>query len=547
MEPGPIKESDETFSDALLAQLLRDVVADWMAEPSLQALAVQDKEIIQWPADEKGQKRIPTALGMKLNCAVLLPIVGRSLQHYALTYVNMLEILLKKFRVSSKAQHLKVEKTEVKIDASSVNPDAHAIKDSLIVLTSSEILMCKSLQHLSWELAYQLVDMVRYVARQMQNNEVPYVVKCVRGKDPDSLDVALRTEAIWRTKSYKQKPAAVEDAVVASGSQPVPDAQEYVMPDSFPEDMLYEPRPVADAGMPIVDGPPGAAVPTADGSPDPLDAAMPDFDPFDMPVEDDLLDTGVHGIGDAAMPIADGASIAAMVEDAPVARPSVDAAMVGIPPEHETMQERYNRLAGRYGESAALALTGMVQEGWHYDPVAQQWSQLHGFVSPVMPAGPPDAPMAVAAEPLQNMEASASCVRGEPTFGLDDPLFETLSISSGLPESPKGILKDDVQETLVDEAEADVAAEGSHPGAGNEPVDEAKMFLLQRLQMHRNRIMAGSMPDNLETCPMTLDDALEKQRLFNGSSREAFPSKINIQDTPDGQNETLVLHNPVAE
>ena len=27
MEPGPIKESDETFSDALLAQLLRDVVA----------------------------------------------------------------------------------------------------------------------------------------------------------------------------------------------------------------------------------------------------------------------------------------------------------------------------------------------------------------------------------------------------------------------------------------------------------------------------------------------------------------------------------------
>ena len=39
-----------------------------MAEPSLQALAVQDKEIIQWPADEKGQKRIPTALGMKLNC-----------------------------------------------------------------------------------------------------------------------------------------------------------------------------------------------------------------------------------------------------------------------------------------------------------------------------------------------------------------------------------------------------------------------------------------------------------------------------------------------
>ena len=43
-------------------------VQDWMAEPSLQALAVNDKEFIQWPADEKGQKRIPTSLGLKLNC-----------------------------------------------------------------------------------------------------------------------------------------------------------------------------------------------------------------------------------------------------------------------------------------------------------------------------------------------------------------------------------------------------------------------------------------------------------------------------------------------
>ena len=88
MEPGPIKESDKTVSDALLAQLLKDVVAvtrmmihllsglgytcmalqDWMAEPSLQALAVQDKGLIQRPVDDKGQEHIPTALGLKLNC-----------------------------------------------------------------------------------------------------------------------------------------------------------------------------------------------------------------------------------------------------------------------------------------------------------------------------------------------------------------------------------------------------------------------------------------------------------------------------------------------
>ena len=314
-------------------------------------------------------------------------------------------------------------------------------------------------------------DMVREVARQMQNNEVPYVVKCVRGQDPGSLDVALRTERSWKTKSYKLKVAAVEPAAVEDA--PVPDAQEYVLPDSFPEDMLHEPRPVADAGMPIADGPPGAvAVPIAQGPPDPLDAAMPDFDPFDMAMEDDLLFKGTHGVGDAAMPTADGPSIAA--------RPSVVPVMVGIPREHETMQDRYKRLADKCGESAALALTGMVQEGWHYDPVAQQWSHLHGFVSPLMPARAPDAPMAVGAEPLQNMEASALSVRAEPGFCLDDPLFETLSISSGLPDSPKGIVQDDVQETLADEAEADEAAEGSHPGVGHMIILKRQFFLGER-------------------------------------------------------------------
>ena len=311
--------------------------------------------------------------------------------------------------------------------------------------------------------------MLRYVARQMENNEVPYVVKMMRGKDPDSVEVALRTEPIWRTKSHKQKAAAEPDAVQDApmeASQPVPDGQEYVMPDSFPEDMLYEPRPIADAAMPSADGPP-----------DPLDAARPAFDPFAMPNEDDILDVGMHGSGDAAMPIADGPAIAGMVEDIPDGHgPSVEAVMVGIPAEHETMQERYNRLAGLYGESAALALTGMVQEGWHYDPVAQQWSQLHGFVSPLMPARAPDAPVAVGAEPLQAMEvpAMAMCVPGEPTLGLDDPLFETLSISSGQPDSPKGISKDGVQETLADEAEE--AAEGTHPGAGHMIIFNRQLF-----------------------------------------------------------------------
>ncbi|CAE7712648.1 unnamed protein product [Symbiodinium sp. CCMP2592] len=514
MEPGPIKESEETFSEALLAQLLKDVHA---------ALALQDKELIQWPADEKGQKRIPTALGAKLNRALLLPIVGRALQHHALLYVNILEMLLKKFRVETKAQHLKVDKTEVKIDATSVNPDAHAIKAFVNchrrLADRSDTQRDADVQKLT---APQL-DMCRYVARQMENNEVPYVVKMVRGRDPNSVDIAFRTEPIWRTKSYKQKagaadPDALQDAPMEEVSQHVPDAQEYVMPDSFPEDMLYEPRPVADAAGSSTDGPP-----------DPLDAAMPNFDPFAMPIEEELLDAGMHGSGHAAMPIADGPAIESMVADVPTAAgPSVEAVMDGIPPEHETMQERYNRLADTYGESAALALTGMVQEGWHYDPVAQQWSQLHGFVSPLMPARAPDAPVA---ETLQDSEVPAMCVPGERAFGLDDRLFETLSISSGLP-SPKA---DQPME----------AAEGSP--VGNESVEEAKMFLLQKLHMQRERIMAGSMPDNVETCPMAPDvasDALEKQRLFNGSSREAFPSQIKINDTPDGHNETLGLHNP---
>ena len=34
--------------------------------------------------------------------AILLPIVGRCLQHHALLYVNILEMVLKRFRVETK-------------------------------------------------------------------------------------------------------------------------------------------------------------------------------------------------------------------------------------------------------------------------------------------------------------------------------------------------------------------------------------------------------------------------------------------------------------
>ncbi|CAE7501503.1 unnamed protein product [Symbiodinium sp. CCMP2456] len=145
----------------------------------------------------------------------------------------------------------------------------------------------------------------------------------------------------------------------------------------------------------------------------------------------------------------------------------------------ETVNERFDRLSKLYGHAAALMLCGAVQEGVHYDPHEGRWKTLNGLVCPYEP-------------------------------------------SASVAETPEG------------------AAEDSH--AGSASVDQVKQCLLAELQVKRERIMAGAMPDIVDTCPMLPDDAsLDKARLFNGSSCEAFPCNISIEDTPEHSKPILAL------
>ena len=88
MEPGPIAETEDALSQRLLAMLVKEVmkateprvcvirrgcmlansaVQEWDQIPVLAGLAMNDQCFVQWPADGKGQKRIPTSLSCKLN------------------------------------------------------------------------------------------------------------------------------------------------------------------------------------------------------------------------------------------------------------------------------------------------------------------------------------------------------------------------------------------------------------------------------------------------------------------------------------------------
>ena len=91
--PGPLRETDEPAATQLLCELNQGMVQvarmtisvwwkslwlsayanqEWLDSPELQSRAMNDKALIDWPADEKGQKRIPTALGIKLNVVLQL-------------------------------------------------------------------------------------------------------------------------------------------------------------------------------------------------------------------------------------------------------------------------------------------------------------------------------------------------------------------------------------------------------------------------------------------------------------------------------------------
>ena len=58
----------------LYASMQRVVLfREWLECPALSSLALNDKALVSWPADSKGQQRIPTALGLKLNAVPRLP------------------------------------------------------------------------------------------------------------------------------------------------------------------------------------------------------------------------------------------------------------------------------------------------------------------------------------------------------------------------------------------------------------------------------------------------------------------------------------------
>ncbi|CAE7745462.1 unnamed protein product [Symbiodinium sp. CCMP2592] len=522
MEPGPIAETDDGPSQRLLSSLVKAVMKEWDEVPALASLAMNDKCFIQWPADGKGQKRIPTALACKLNEALLAPIVGRNLQHYALLYVNVLESMMSSFRVQIKMRHLNVAKKEVKIDAGCINPDAHAIKALVCChrrladrsdnqrdvdvqrLTASQLhsdiyasglhdfLMHAVVVWNKWVLKVRL----REVARQMEANEVPYVIKICSGMDPEALEVQNRTRALWKKRKSAEAFPEGGDLALADAGEVAPAAEpEKEMPPLM--DSLH--REVADEA---VEFPPVQ---------DAQDYVMPDT--FTQP--DDELD----GCLDA--PVASSSAFAPAASSsvlAPAASSS-DPAPASSSEQLETVHERFDRLSRLYGYGAALMLCGAVQEGAHYDPYVGQWKTLDGLVCPYLPATgssaeheemPMEPEMQVMPEPV----ASGG-------HGLDDPIFGEITVSSGLPETPERV-----------EAAPD-AAEDVHAGPAS--VDEVKQHLLAKLHAQRERIMLGSMVDNVETCPMLPAEAGELEET------EAFPSQISIEDTPEHGKPTLAF------
>ncbi|CAE7273513.1 unnamed protein product [Symbiodinium sp. CCMP2592] len=527
MEPGPIAETDDGPSQRLLAMLVKDVMKEWDEIPSMASLAMNDKCFVQWPADAKGQKRIPTALACKLNEAMLAPIVGRNLQHYALLYVNVLESMMSSYRVQIKMRHLNVAKKEVKIDAACINPDAHGIKALVCChrrladrsdnqrdvdvqkLTESQLHsdiyaldLHRFLMHavVVWD-KWVFKVRLREVAHKMEANELPYVIKICSGMDPESLEVQNRTRAIWKKRKSAEAfpeerhelPLANADegavdlpAIAGAGAPPAEPEQE--MPPLM--DSLH--REVADEA---VEFPPVQ---------DAQEYVMPDT--FTQPDDEFELDGGC--LDAPAASSSDPAPAASSSDPAPASRSE----------QLETVHERFDRLSRLYGYGAALMLCGAVQEGAHYDPYVGQWKTLDGLVCPYMPA------TGSSAEHEEMPVVPEMRVMPEPVasggHGLDDPIFGDISVSSGLPETPNAA-----------EAAHD-AAEESH--AGPTSVDEVKQCLLAKLHAQRERIMLGSMVDNVDTCPMLpAEESLERQRLLNGSSREAFPSQITIEDTPE--------------
>ncbi|CAE7455399.1 unnamed protein product, partial [Symbiodinium sp. KB8] len=79
----------------LLENLMNEVCQEWHENEELKARVFgAEKRMFLWPGDAKGKKKQVTALAVKLNKDLLMPIVGRCLQHSLLATVPMMEKML---------------------------------------------------------------------------------------------------------------------------------------------------------------------------------------------------------------------------------------------------------------------------------------------------------------------------------------------------------------------------------------------------------------------------------------------------------------------
>ena len=181
----------------------------------------------------------------------------------------------------------------------------------------------------------------------MERREIAWVVKQVKGKGPDDLDVPCRSRPVFDCKSYKKKNQ--DDSQEALQSEKL----DALMDESMAESLVA----ATDALEAQCDALPG---------PSQANESVPDEQDYVLP-SPQTLELRPGELGEAG---------------------SVE----------ESMQQRFDRLSGLYGENAAMTLCGLVAEGWHFDPEVGQWKVLSGPHCPMMPA-----PTVPTAEPQESM------------------------------------------------------------------------------------------------------------------------------------------------
>ena len=161
------------------------------------------------------------------------------------------------------------------------------------------------------------------------------MVKQVKGKDPDDLDVPCRSRPVFDVKGYKKKSQDESQESLQSESL-----------DALTDELAVHTLVAATEALEK----------QCDASPGPCNAsqAVPDEQDFVLPSPQTLeLRPGELQEADSVK---------------------------------ESMQQRFDRLTALYGQTAAMTLCGLVAEGVHFDPEVGQWKALSGFHCPMMPA-----------------------------------------------------------------------------------------------------------------------------------------------------------------